>query len=579
MEHRNVIVAVIISIAILFSWHFFYEKPRLRAWQEHQLALKKQQEEISNTLILADKNQEIQQIEHHSIAQGLANGTRIMIETPALKGSIRLQGARLDDLTLLRYADILGKEARVVLFQPNGIHRYFSEFGWLSSANAEDIPNTKTLWQANHDRLTPKQPVTLEWTNSKNMLFQIEFYIDQDYMINIKQRVTNKSTQDLAIAPYGLIARNWQQDHQPFAVLHEGPIGVFANTLKEFQYKDLKSEKTQQFKDVQNGWVGFSDKYWLSALIPQRSASYQSNVNYSKQGVGDQYQADFLLPVQVIPAGNSQEWSHHLFAGAKRVNLLDHYAERLSIPLFDRAVDFGMFYFLTRPMFFALQFFHSLLGNFGLAILLLTVAVKLFMYPLANRSYYSMSMMKKLQPQMEELKARYQQDRLGFQQALMQLYQREKVNPLSGCLPIIIQIPVFFSLYKVLFIALEMRHAPFYGWIHDLSAPDPTSLFNLFGLIPWAPPSFLMIGVWPLLMGITMYLQQLMNPAPSDPTQAMVMRLLPFIFTFMFASFPAGLIIYWAWNNTLSALQQWFIMRSVNKKMTKSGRNITQGTS
>ena len=350
-----------------------------------------------------------------------------------------------------------------------------------------------------------------------------------------------------------------------FYILHEGPIGVFNQTLDEVNYDDVAEER-QIERESTGGWLGFTDKYWLASLIPQQDMAYKAAFRHEAQG--DRYQTDFRGPPLTVQPGQTVEVTDRLFAGAKEVKLLDAYSERYNIPLFDRAVDFGWFYFLTKPIFHVLHYLHAAVGNYGIAILILTLIVKALFFPLANKSYKAMSQMKRLQPEMMKLRERFGEDRAKMNQELMGLYKREKVNPVSGCLPIVVQIPVFFALYKVLFVSIEMRHAPFYGWIHDLSAPDPTSFFNLFGLLPFTPPHFLMIGIWPLLMGLTMFLQTKLNPQPADPMQAKVMLMLPLMFIFLFATFPAGLVIYWTWNNLLSITQQWLIMKRMGVPAT-----------
>jgi len=381
-------------------------------------------------------------------------------------------------------------------------------------------------------------------------------------MLTVVQKVENAGTQPVTLYPYALISRTGTPPVLGFFILHEGLLGVFDNSLKEYTYANMRDEKSGAVKFASTGgWLGITDKYWLVALVPDQAEKVEANFRHTLRDKVDKYQADYLGAARRLAPGASAESHSLLFAGAKEVRLIDAYKERYNIALFDRTVDWGWFYFLTRPIFYILDYFFTVLGNFGLAILLLTVLVKLLFFPLANKSYKSMSAMKKLQPEMMRLREQYGEDRAKLNQAMMELYKKEKVNPVSGCLPIVIQIPVFFALYKVLFVTIEMRHAPFYGWIKDLSAPDPTSVFNLFGLIPWTPPYLLMVGAWPIIMGITMYLQQKLNPQPPDPVQAKVFMMLPIVFTYMLSAFPVGLVIYWAWNNLLSIAQQWVIMR------------------
>ncbi len=408
--------------------------------------------------------------------------------------------------------------------------------------------------------IRPDQPVTLTWDNGENLRFSRTVAIDENYMFTITQRVENTGDEPVTLHPYGLISRWGTPPTLGFFILHEGPIGVLAGTLEEIDYDDLREDGPIELPS-QGGWLGITDKYWLASLVPDQESELVANFRHYIAEGQDRYQVDYLRPAMTVPPGETIEVTDRLFAGAKEVGLLDFYANEYGIPLFDRAVDFGWFYFLTKPIFHILHFFYQLLGNYGLAILLLTLLVKLLFYPLANKSYRAMSKMKKLQPEMMRLREQFGDDKMRMNQELMALYKKEQVNPMSGCLPIVVQIPVFFALYKVLFVSIEMRHAPFFGWIQDLSAPDPTSLFNVFGLLPWDPPAFLMIGIWPLLMGATMLLQTKLNPQPADPIQAKVMMLLPLMFIFLFATFPAGLVIYWTWNNVLSISQQWVIMK------------------
>jgi len=421
------------------------------------------------------------------------------------------------------------------------------------------------VWKADRDVLAPNEPVTLSWNNGQGLVFYRRFALDENYMFTVTQRVENKSAQPVTLYSYGLISRSGTPKTLGYYILHEGPLGVLDGTLDEVKYADLR-EKGVIEKQSTGGWIGITDKYWLVALVPDQKTKIKARFDYAKTNGLDKYQVDFLGPETTIPAGGEAHVTNRLFAGAKEVRLLDSYAKNLGIDRFDLAVDFGWFYFLTKPIFYVLNYFNAVLGNFGLAILLLTVLIKGAFFPLANKSYRAMSKMKKLQPEMLRLRERFKEDRARLNQEMMALYKKEKVNPTAGCLPIVIQIPVFFALYKVLFVTIEMRHAPFFGWIRDLSAPDPLLVSNLFGLIPWDPPQLLHVGVWPLIMGITMYLQQKLNPQPPDPTQAKIFLALPVVFTFLLARFPAGLVIYWAWNNTLSIAQQWLIMRRAAAK-------------
>lgn len=494
---------------------------------------------------------------------------RISIKNNSVRGSLNLEGALFDDLTLTQYHETVNpRSPEIVLLSPSTTpHGYYASFGWVESPGIA-LPTEKTVWNTNGLQLTQQTPITLTWDNGQGLLFQQVISVDEHYMFTITQKVTNSGAVNVSLTPQGTLARQGDPKSSGFFILHEGPVGVFDGKLNDPSYDDISKTGTLQNPEAK-GWLGLTDKYWLVSLIPDPEATITSA--YTRQGTGEatlitaHYHRD---PLSLAP-GKSLEVTNHFFAGAKVLSLLDGYEETLGINHFDLAVDFGWFYFLTKPIFYALEFLKGLLGNFGLAILALTVILKLAFLPLANKSYASMGKMKELQPDIEKIRERYADDRLKMNEKVMELYKREKVNPMAGCLPMIIQIPVFFALYKVLFVSIEMRQAPFYGWIHDLSAPDPTSVFNLFGLIPWDPPSFLMLGAWPLIMGGTMFLQQKMSPPPADPTQAKMFLLMPIFFTYLLAQFPAGLVIYWTWNNILSIGQQWVIMKRANKKKVK----------
>ena len=423
------------------------------------------------------------------------------------------------------------------------------------------------MWQAPEGAtLTPQTPVTLTFDNGEGLVFERVISIDADYMFTVEQRVRNTGAEAVQVYPYGMIVRNGTPYTEGFYILHEGLIGVFGDAgLSEIDYDDLQESGRIRPAAVNQGWLGITDKYWAAALVPTGEGDFQPQFSYAQ--ATDNFQADYLGAAVRVEPGATASATTRLFAGAKETAKLDAYEENLGIKQFELLIDWGWFYFLTKPLFFFIDYLFRLVGNFGVAILLVTVVIKAIFFPLANKSYVSMSKMKLVQPQMVEIRDRYKDDKQKQQQALMELYKKEKINPLAGCLPVLVQIPVFFALYKVLFVTIEMRHAPFFGWIQDLSAPDPTSLFNLFGLIPWDPPQMLMLGIWPLIMGVTMFVQMKMNPAPPDPTQQMIFTWMPVLFTFMLASFPAGLVIYWAWNNSLSITQQWIIMRRQGVKV------------
>lgn len=575
-DQKNLILTIAISVAILFGFHFFYERPRQQAAQaelQRQQALQVEQGQAPGTLPQAGT------IPSASGGVGgppreradvLAENARVRINTPSLHGSINLRGGRIDDLTLAKYNTTPEKGSpEVVLLSPMGsADPYYAQFGWLATGTPVKLPTDESLWTASADTLSPGNPVTLTFDNGEGLVFERTITVDENYMFTLTERVRNGTGETVNLQPYGFVQRRGAPHTSGMYILHEGPLGVLDGTLKEFKYKDLKEDGKTETVASTGGWVGITDKYWLVSLIPDQSTPIEARVLHRNAG-GDLYQVDFRGTQAVtIAPGATAENSARLFAGAKVVSLLDEYSDKLNIADLNYAIDWGWFYFLTIPFFHALDFLGRMLGNFGLAILAFTVVLRLAFFPIANKQFEAFAKMKKLQPKMEELKKKHGDNREALSMAMMKLYREEKANPLAGCLPILLQIPVFFALYKVLYVTIEMRHAPFYGWINDLSAPDPTTLFNLFGLIPWDPPSFLHIGVLPLLMGITMWLQQKMNPSNPDPVQQKVFMLLPLIFTYMMASFPAGLVIYWTWSNLLSILQQWVIMRRMGVKPT-----------
>lgn len=499
---------------------------------------------------------------------------RVPIDAPRLVGSISLKGGVLDDVTLKGYREAVAKNsANVHLLNPAATGKgkaYYTEFGWYAGAAAKlDLPNENTLWQAQGGPLSPGKPVTLTWTSPQGLKFSRRFEIDDNYVVTVHETVENTGAEPVQLGPYALARLVGKPVTKDFFILHEGPIAVLRGsadsgaTINDPSYDNVREKTVTQTSF--GGWLGFTDHYWLVALIPQQDKKNTVRYFYIKET--DTYQADYAGDAQTIAPGGKAEITHRVFAGAKEVDVLRRYGEELKLEKFDWAIDFGWFWFFTKPFLMALKWIHGHVGNFGIAILILTIIVKILFFPLANKSYKSMSQMKKLQPEIQRLRERHAQDKAMMNQEMMKLYKKERINPAAGCLPILLQIPVFFALYKVLFVAIEMRHAPFFGWIQDLSNKDPTSILNLFGLLPWAvPPSgslfdLLNIGIWPLIMGATMWLQHKLNPSPPDPIQAKVFAWMPVIFTVMLASFPAGLVIYWAWNNVLSIGQQWLIMK------------------
>jgi YidC/Oxa1 family membrane protein insertase len=578
MEQKNVILAIGLSLIVLFGSqyliaHFFPPAHPVATTSTTSTATTSETAVQGNAA--APATPAAAAFKPRDAA--LAESPRVKIHTESLLGSIALTGGRLDDLTLAKYRETVQKDSPlVVLLNPPGTaDAYYADFGWLAdSGSALKLPDTNTHWTADGTTLTADHPVTLTWDNGQGLLFTRKFEVDQNYMFTVTDSVKNTGTTAAKLYPYGRILRFGTPKTAGYYILHEGLIGVFDRSLKETKYSSIAKSGEESF-DSTGGWLGFTDKYWLAALIPTQSDSIKARFAHEKVDNTDLYQTDFhdAGPNALAP-GATVSSTAHVFAGAKVVTLLDHYRDEFNIPLFERAVDFGWFWFLTEPLFFILDFLYKLIGNFGFAILSLTILVRLCLFPLANKSFRAMNKMKNLTPLMTQLRERYKDDKAKLNQEMMDLYKREKVNPAAGCLPVVVQIPVFFCLYKTLFVTIEMRHAPFFGWIKDLSAPDPTSWLNVFGLAPWPVPldwpfvATLSLGVWPILMGVTMFLQQKLNPAPPDPMQAKLFMLLPVIFTFTLAHFPAGLVIYWAWNNLLSITQQRFLMWQMAKKKT-----------
>jgi len=581
-DNRNVILAIVLSMVVLFGWQFFIAGPQLeRAQQQQQIAAEqaKQEAALATPTTLADGSTAPAAVApdgtpvYADRATALAATSRVQINTNDLEGSINLTGGRVDDLELKQYRETVDPDSPIItLLTPAGVpDAYFAEQGWVPASGANVVvPTSQTVWAVDgaNSTLTAETPVTLIWDNGAGLVFRRTFAVDQFYLFTITQSVENKGTGDVALFPYARIARHGTPHVQNFFIQHEGPHGVLgSNNLISKKYSDLQHDQKLQF-DNTTGWLGFSDKYWATAVLPKPSAGINALFSWKNTGRYDDYQTSFVetTPV-VVAAGATATHESYLFAGAKEEKVISAYQSQYGFDRLEKLIDWGWFDFLTKPMYYLLTFLYGLLGNFGLAVLGVTVIVKAIFFPLANRSYASMAAMRRVQPEMKAIQERLKDDRPGQQQAMMELYKKEKINPLSGCWPILIQIPVFFSLYTVIFISLEMRHAPFFGWIQDLAAPDPTNIFTLFGLIPWDPTvmpvigGFLHLGVWPVIMGITMWVQMRLNPPPPDPTQAMIFNWMPVIFTFMLGTFPAGLVIYWAWNNTLSVAQQWFIMK------------------
>jgi YidC/Oxa1 family membrane protein insertase len=564
-DNKNFILAIAFSVAIIFGWQFFFsgyfsKHAPAPAPQQQQSQTGTPQQQAQGTIPSSGQPAPVAR------DAAMAQSARVPISTPLVEGSIRLTGAEFDDIRLKNYRETVDPKSPLIsLLNPAGtIDGYFAEQGWApAAASAVKVPGPGTLWTAPQGAvLSVGKPVTLTWDNGEGLLFKRTISVADDYLFTIRQEVDNRASTPVTLFPYARIQRQGTPQVAGIYVLFEGLIGVLNGDLQEIHYSDLQGEKPIVKQDTTGGWLGFTDKYWATALIPDQKLAATATFQHLMQNGRDVYQTDYLGkdPVVVAPGGQASS-EGRLFAGPKVVQIINAIGEKYGIDRFDLMIDWGWFYFFTKPLFWLLEFIKGVVGNFGIAILIVTVIVKLLFFPLQNKSYESMSKMKKLQPEMERIKQRHPDDRMKQQQEMMELYKREKVSPLAGCLPIVIQIPVFFALYKVIYVTIELRHAPFFGWIQDLSAPDPTTLFNLFGLIPWTPPHILMIGLWPIIMGITMWMQMRLNPSPPDPIQAQLFNWMPLIFTFMLAAFPVGLVIYWAWNNTLSILQQSIIMK------------------
>lgn len=588
-NNSNFLMAVVLSLGVLLGWQFFVVEPRLAQERARQLAAA---EEIAafaenqGTGASPESELDAPDITGAPTVAGTApapstkpanndaftDSPRLKIETDQLSGSIALMGARFDDLILADYAESLAADAprQRILQAENEFGHWQVHHGWVGGEGANvTLPGPTSLWRvADGTVLTPTNPVTIAHTTPEGVEFRQRIEVDDDFMFTITHSARNNTNASLTLYPFAQISRTGRPQTSNLFILHEGAIGFFGEEgLNELDYDNLIDERVVS-KQAATGWLGITDKYWATAIIPPQDVSFSARFTgeSANDRAGEVFRGDYLLAGRAIAAGDETVLVTRVFAGAKLVDLVDGYADD-GVTRFDLLIDWGWFYFLTKPMFRALQFFYDLVGNYGVSILIVTVLIKAVFFPLASRSYETMAKMKKLQPRMLQIREQYKDDRQAQQQELMKIYREEKLNPLAGCLPILLQIPVFFALYKVLFVTIDMRHQPFFGWITDLSAPDPTSLFNLFGLISWDPPSFLILGVWPVLMGVTMFIQMQMNPPPPDPIQARMFQILPIFFTFILAGFPAGLVIYWAWNNFLSILQQGLIMRRNDVKI------------
>jgi YidC/Oxa1 family membrane protein insertase len=589
-DTRNLFLAIALSVLVMAAWQYFYAGPLYQ--REHQAQMEANQANTAlpneaqpsaaptavppGAPVAATPPGAPAATPPRTVSAALAASPRVVIDTPSVGGSIDLKGGKIDDIVLKDYHETVDpKSPNVRLFSPPGApDAYWAETGFVSPAGAK-TPGLDAVWTADRPTLTPAQPVTLTWDNGAGLVFKRVVAVDDKYMFTITDSVANSGSAPAIVQPYALVLRHGRPTVGGYSVLHEGFVGVIGDGgVQEVTYANIEKAagKVNAFKG-DGGWLGFTDKYWGSAVMPAQTAPIEARFSASGTVQPVDYQADFLGKEQSVAPGATVEATTRVFAGAKEVSTIDNYAAKLGIKKFDLMIDWGWFYFITKPLFLLIDAIYHLVGNFGLAILIVTVMVKLAFFPLANRSYRSMAKMKKIQPQIAALKDLYPDDRVKQQQEQMALFKREGVNPVAGCLPMVIQIPVFFALYKVIFITIEMRHAPFFGWIRDLSAPDPTNIFTLFGLIPWEPTAlpvfghFLALGIWPLIMGVSMFFQMKMNPEPTDPVQKQMFSWMPVIFTFMLGTFPAGLVIYWTWNNTLTVLQQYYIMTKAGVKV------------
>jgi len=557
MDNRNVFVAIALSMSVLLFWGAFFETPRKSAEQNNTQKI----EQNNNKSSVAPTINQPLIIKKVTREEAINKSKRIKIENENIIGSLSLEGALIDDISFKKHKQkVVDGENTVFLYPSDTENGFFIETGWTSIGNKIKVPSNNSIWTVKgNDTLTEKSPVIIQWNNNEGIIFEKKIELDDRYLFKISQQVKNSTNSDIELFPYAQMTRNKIPDEiQNFYIQHEGFIGVFDEELKEDDYDDVKDKKI--VRESNEGWLGITDKYWMTAFVPESGKNFKSTFLYDEG-----FKANYIINKPTIINQSSTGINElRLFVAAKEVETIDTYAEKQNIKKFDLVIDWGWFYFFTKPLFFVIDYLFKISGNFGTAIVLLTIALRLIFFPLANFSFKSMAKMKAVQPEMMRLKELHKDDKVKLQQEMMALYRKEKINPASGCLPVLIQIPFFFAIYKMLFISLEMRHQPFFGWIKDLSAADPTTIFNLFGLIPWDPPSFMIIGIWPILMGASMWVQQKLNPAPADPIQAKIFAFFPLFLTIILASFPSGLVVYWTVNNILTIAQQWVI----NKKTT-----------
>ena len=557
-NQKNLLLAVVFSLIILIGYDFFFAPKK---------------NELNKTQFNENISEEISDKDTPSIDTSLVKKSnknkssekRIQFKANRIEGSINLFGATIDDIILSDYFQTIEKKEKVrVLNKESSSSPYFLRMGWASTDKSLELPNKDSLWTASKQNFK-NEKIKLEWSNAKGLKIKREISFDQNFMITITDEVINGTSETIDLTNFSYLRRKNYEPENKFFILHEGPLGVFNDTLKEVSYDELQENK-EIVQSTKNGWIGYTDHYWQVAIFPDTNESFKARfktLNNRRNSI----QIDFINDnVKSVEPNQNLITKSYIFAGAKEVPLIDNYIEELNVNKLDLSVDFGWFYFLTKPLFYALNFLSTKFQNFGIGIIILTIFIRIILFPLANKSFKSMNSMRILTPEIQRVRERYKDDKQKMNQEMFALYREKKINPAAGCLPILIQIPIFFALYKVLFVSIEMRHAPFFGWIKDLSAPDPTSLFNLFGLIPWDPPLFLTIGIWPLLMGLTMFLQQKINPPPPDPIQAKIFMMLPFIFTFLLATFPSGMVVYWTVNNVLSIGQQYILLKKQKKE-------------